>query len=280
MMAFFDEMRKSGFVEGTNLSVDADGFGLSEEQFPAHAAELVKARVDVIICSGDSAVRAAQQATKTIPILANATDMVGSGFVRSLANPDGNTTGFSILANQLDGKRQELLMEIIPGARRLAALADPKTNSPQQLKVLADLVRARSAELTIYQASSAEEVTAAIEIAKNSGAEGLNVLSSAQLYLHRRIIIERVADLRLPAIYEWPSESEEGGLVGYGASLVSLFRDIWGRQIVKLLRGAKPTDLPIEQPTTFELVVNLKTAKGLGITIPESFLARADKVIE
>jgi putative ABC transport system substrate-binding protein len=280
MMALFDEVRKNGFVEGANLSVDADGWGLTEEQFPVHAADLVKARVDVIICSGDSAVRAAQKATKTISILANASDMVSSGFVRSLANPDGNTTGFSILANQLDGKRQEILMEIVPAARHIAVLSDPKTTSAQQLKMLADLARTRGVELAIYQASSPDEIGTAIEAAKHTGAEALNVLASAQLYLNRRIVMERVAALRLPAIYEWPNESEEGGLVGYGASLVSLFRDIWGRQLVKLLRGAKPTDLPIEQPTTFELVVNLKTAKALGLTIPESFLARADKVIE
>ena len=139
MMALFDEVRKNGFVEGANLSVDADGWGLTEEQFPVHAADLVKARVDVIICSGDSAVRAAQKATKTISILANASDMVSSGFVRSLANPDGNTTGFSILANQLDGKRQEILMEIVPAARHIAVLSDPKTTSAQQLKMLAGL---------------------------------------------------------------------------------------------------------------------------------------------
>jgi putative tryptophan/tyrosine transport system substrate-binding protein len=279
-VAFYEELKRQGFVEGQNLLVDEQGYGLRVEQLSEHAAELVKVPVDVIICAGDEAVRAAQQATKTIPILANATDMIGRGFVRSLANPDGNTTGFSILASELDGKRQEILLEAVPGLHRMAVLADDKVTSQQQLQVLQQAARAHQVELLIFRVSAPEHIGIAVEAAKNSGAEALNVLSSAFLYANRHLIIERTAALRIPAIYEWPTESEEGGLIGYGPSLIQLYQDVWARQLVRLFRGVKPTDLPIEQPTNFYLVVNFKTAKALGLTIPESFLARADKVIE
>jgi putative tryptophan/tyrosine transport system substrate-binding protein len=148
-VALYDELRLLGFIDGQNLLVDEHGYGLRVEQLAEHASELVKAQVDVIICAGDAPVRAAQQATKTVPILGNATDMVGSGLVRSLAKPRGNTTGFSILAFELNGKRQEILMEALPGVRRMAVLADDSTPSPQQLQILAEVARAGGVELSI-----------------------------------------------------------------------------------------------------------------------------------
>jgi putative ABC transport system substrate-binding protein len=200
--------------------------------------------------------------------------------VASLAKPGGNTTGVSILTSELNGKRQDILLEAVPGVRRVAALADANSSLPQQLQAMQDAARARGIDLLIYQVTKAEEIIGAIDAAKGSGATALNVLASVILWNNRQIIIPRVAALDLPAIYQFPAAAEEGGFIAYGSRLDQIYRDIWARQLVKLLRGAKPADIPVEQPTKFELVVNLKTAAALGLTIPESFLVRADKVIE
>jgi len=266
-VAVFDELRRQGFVAGQNLWVDERGYGL-------HVS------ADVIYCGGDANVRAARHATQTIPIVAASEDMVRSGFVRSLAKPGGNTTGVSILSPELDGKRQEILAEAVPGIRRMAALADSNTNSPDQLKALQEAARARGFELSIYRVASPEEIAGAIEAAQSSGAEALNVLASSLLYGNRQIVLARVAALRLPAIYQFPEVSEEGGLISYGPRLLQVYGETLARQIVVLFRGAKPADVPVEQPSKFELVINLKTAKSLGITIPTTMLDRADKVIE
>jgi putative tryptophan/tyrosine transport system substrate-binding protein len=278
--AFFDELRRLGFIEGQNLSVDQSGYGLRPEQLSEHASALVKAQVDVIVAGGDAAIRAAQKATDTIPILAMTDDMVGSGLVSSLAKPGGNTTGVSLLMSDLDGKRQDILIEVLPGLRHMAALADSNTTAPQELQALQDAARIRGVAVSIHQVAKTDEIAPAIEAAKTSGAAALNVLASPFLFANRQAIIEHAAAERLPAIYQWPDEAEQGGLIGYGPRLVQLYRDIMARQLVKLLRGTKPADLPIEQPTRFELVINLKTAKALGIALPESFLIRADKVVE
>jgi putative ABC transport system substrate-binding protein len=278
--ALFEAVKSDGFIDGQNLMIDERGFGLSVDELPDHAAAIVKAQVDVIIAVGDPPVRAAQRATKTIPILGAAEDMVGSGFVASLARPAGNATGLSMLNGDLDGKRQEILMQVVPGARHYAALADANSSSPQRLQTLQEAVRARGAELSIYRVATAEEIPGAIDAAKQSGAAGLNVLASVVLYDNRQIILPRVAALGLPGIYQWPTMAKEGALIGYGPSLERLFGTTFARQLVKLLRGAKPADMPVEQPTSLELAVNLKTAKALGATIPESFLLRADEVIE
>jgi putative ABC transport system substrate-binding protein len=279
-IALRQELRQLGYVEGQNLDVDGQGYGLRLEQFVAHAAEVADARVDVILAGGDPGVRAAMGATKTIPILALTDDMVGQGFVRSLAKPGGNVTGVSILASELDGKRQEILLLAMPGVRRLAALADVNTTRPGQLQALQDGARARSIELSIHRVTQADEIKAAIDAAKKSGAEALNVLASALLFNNRQIVLERAVAHRLPAVYQWPEIPEQGGLIGYGPSIVQLYRDVMARQLVRLLRGTMPADVPVEQPTKFELVINLKTAKVLGLTIPPSALARADRVIE
>jgi putative ABC transport system substrate-binding protein len=278
--ALFDALKPDGFIAGRNLTVDDQGFGLRVDQLAEHAAAIVEAKVDVIICGGDPPVRAAQQATKEIPILGIAEDMVGSRFVASLAKPGGNTTGVSLLSSELDGKRQEILMEAVPGARRYAALADVNSTSPQRLQTLQDATRAHGAELSIYRVAKAEEIASAIDEAKKSGAGAVNVLASTLLFNNRQLILPRVAALTLPAIYQWPPLVNEGGLIGYGPRLERIYGDIISRQLVKLLRGVKPADIPVEQPTKFELAVNLKTAKALGLTMPESFLLRADEVIE
>jgi len=279
-VAFFDELRRLGFIEGQNLSVDGRGYGVRNDQFMEIAAELVKAQVGTIFCAGDVAIRAAQRATATIPIVAVTDDMVGSGLVRSLANPDGNTTGVSILATELDGKRQDILMEAVPGLRRMAALADSDTTAPGQLQALQEAARARSIELSIHRVARSEEIVPAIDAAKTSGAAALNVLASPLLHANRRVIIERAAALRLPAAYQWPETADEGGLVAYGPRLIQIFREMLAPQLVKALRGTKPADMPVEQPTRFEFVVNLRTAQAIGHDVSVGLVLRADKVIE
>jgi putative ABC transport system substrate-binding protein len=161
-------------------------------------------------------VHAAQQATKTIPIVAVTDDMVGTGLVSSLARPDGNTTGISILAGELDGKRQEILIEAVPGVRRIATLADSKVTLVAKLEALQEAARARNIELSIYRIASGEEIAAAIDMAHASGSAALNVLASPLLWAYRRVIMDRAAVLRLPAMYQWPEMAEEGGFVAYG----------------------------------------------------------------
>ena len=278
--ALFEGFKAEGFVDGQNLIADERGFGLRVDELTEHAAAIVKAEVDLIICGGEPTIRAARQMTKTIPIVAVADDMLKLGVLTSLAKPEGNITGVSILGPELDGKRLEVLLEIVPGVRRMAVLADVGITQPQQLQALQDTARERSVELLIFRVTKAAEVAGAIDAAKNSGATALNVLASVLLYSTRHIIVPRVAELGLPAIYQWPLQAEEGGLIAYGPRLETIYRDIIARQGAKLLRGAKPSDIPVEQPTKFELVVNLRTAKALGLTIPETFLLRADEVIE
>ena len=279
IVAFFDELRGLGFVEGHNLQIVAGGFGLREDQSTEVAATVAKSAPDVILCTDDQAVRAIQEATHTVPIVGLSVDMVAAGFVRSFARPGGNITGVSLLAAELNGKRQDLLMEAVPGARRIAVLADPTITQPAQLQALQNATRARGVEVAVFSAGTPELIAPTMDKAKEWGATALNVLSAPLFSINRRLVIERAAALGLPAIYEWAEMAEEGGLIAYGARLTLIYRQL-ARLIVKVLRGIKPEDLPVEQPTKFDLVVNLKTAKALGLTIAESFLARADKVID
>jgi putative tryptophan/tyrosine transport system substrate-binding protein len=278
--AFFDELRSSGFIEGQNLIVEYRDYGAHFDLISKFAADLVNARVDVIGAGGDPGIHAAQQATKTIPIIGFTDDMAGSGFVTSIARPNGNITGVSLLATELDGKRQEILAEAVPGVSRMAALADTNTTAPAKLDALQKAARALNVELSIHQIGRAEEIAAAIDMAHASGATALNVLASPILYINRRLIMDRVAAMRMPAIYQWPDEAEEGGFISYGPNLIQISREISARLIAKVLRGTKVADIPVEQPTKFELVINLKTANAMGVTVPPTLLARADKVIE
>jgi putative ABC transport system substrate-binding protein len=274
-----DELRRSGFVEGQNLIVDQRGFSTDYDKFPEVAAAIVKSPVDAIVCSGEIALKAAQQATRTVPILGVADDMLAAGLVRSLARPGGNTTGISIFATELDGKRQELLKELLPNARRMAALADPNSTDPGRLQSLKDAARASGVELSVHMVDTEEKIVPAIDQAKNSGAEAINFLGTPLFTSHRRTIVEHVVALRLPSIHHLPEIVEDGGLVSYGARLTLMYRQM-ARLLVKVLRGTAPADLPVEQPATFELVFNLKTAAAIGLVIPPSLLLRADKVIE
>jgi putative tryptophan/tyrosine transport system substrate-binding protein len=278
--AFSDALRKEGFIEGQNLAIDYRAWAPHLDQTSVYAAELVNGRPDVFAVGGPVALRAAQQATKTIPMLAITDDMVGEGVVSSMARPTGNTTGVSILAPELDGKRQEILIEAVPGLSRIAALADSNTTTVARLNVLQDAARARNTELSIQHIAKSEEITAAIEMAKASGAAALNVLASPMLYSNRHLILEHVAAQRLPAMYQWPETAEEGGFAAYGPRFTQIMSELYARQMIKLFRGAKIADIPVEQPTKFELVINLKTADAVGVAVPAGLVARADKVLQ
>jgi putative tryptophan/tyrosine transport system substrate-binding protein len=275
---FFDQLRRRGFIDGRNLMVEFRQYGPHPDLISQYAAELVKAEVDVIATVGDETVRALQNATKTIPIVAVHGDMLGSGLVSSLARPDGNTTGVSVLAFELDGKRQDILIEAIPGLRLMAVLIDVNLTKFAKLEALQEAARAHGVESSIHRVARREEIDSAIDIAQASGATALNILSSPLFYPDRHLI-ERAAAAHLPTIYDLPETAEQGGFAGYGAR-VSVWNEIRARQIVQLFRGSKVADIPVEHPTKFELVINLKTAKAMGVAVPEALLVRADKVIE
>lgn len=277
--AIFDELRLHGFAEGRNLSVEPNGFGVSVERLDEVAGEIVRAQPDAIYVGGAAAGRAAKQATATIPLVVAADDMLRERLVASLAHPGGNITGISILATELDGKRLELLTEIIPGARQIAALIDPGTTLPDQIDALVTMAHSKGINLSIYKASTPADIAPAIAAAQTAGAQAIDVLASAFFNANRATIIARVAAAKLPTIYQWPEYGREGALISYGPSIEGFYRQA-ARLIVKLFRGAKAADLPVEQPIKFELVINVNTAKALGLAVPQSLLGRADKVIE
>jgi putative ABC transport system substrate-binding protein len=277
--ALFDELRRAGFIEGRNLQIDNRGIGAYGDEVGRVAKELAASGVDAIFTGGNLPARRAQEATRTIPIVGINDDMVAEGLVHSLAHPEGNLTGISILAPELDGKRQELLIEAAPGIRRMAAIADANVTSEAGLQALQHGARARGVELSIYPLRSREEIVPAIDAAHAAGAGAVNMLATPLVNATLRLIIERMLALKLPAIYQWPDNAEAGGLMAYGPRHTDVYRQV-ARLLVKIFRGAKPGDLPIEQPAKFELVVNLKTAQAIGFQFPPSLIERADEVIE
>jgi putative ABC transport system substrate-binding protein len=277
--AFFDELRHNGFIEGHNLTVIPGGFSVRTEQIAEVAAVMVKAAPDAIIAGPDLQLRALQAATRTIPIIGMTEDMVAAGLVTTLARPGGNITGISLLSPELDGKRLDILIEAVPGARRMAALADSTVTPPRHLQALQDAARRRGVGLSVYGVAKPEEIGPAINDAKTAGAEALNFLATPLFSANSRITFELVAAVRLPAIYQWPEMAEEGGLAGYGARFSQVFRQR-ALLAVKVLRGLKPADIPVEQPTKFELVINLQAAKAIGYDVPAGLVLRADKVVE
>jgi putative ABC transport system substrate-binding protein len=275
-VAVLDELRMAGIVEGQNLTVLDDGFNVADNEA---ATAVVKAPADAIIAFGPVRIRAIQMATKTIPLLTMSEDLVAEGLASSLARPDRNITGISLISLDLDGKRGDLLLEAVAGLRHVAVLADPNVDKPTHLQALTDAAKVRGVELSVFSARTPEEIVPALEAAKLSGAGAVNVLATQLFFFNRQMVIERARELRLPAVYQWPEMAEQGGLIGYGPRQTEMAR-LLGRQLVKILRGTDTTDIPIEQPSKFELVVNLKTAKKIGIEIPANFVLRADKVIE
>ena len=279
IVAFFDELRANGFVEGQNLSVVPGGFDVPIERFAEMAEAMVKAAPDAIVAGPELPMRAVQTLTRTIPLVGMTEDMVAEGFAASLARPGGNITGISLLSPELDGKRQEILIEAVPGVRRIAAIADANVIPARHLEVLRDATGAHGVELSTFGVTTPEKIVPAIDEAKAAGAQGLNFLASSLFFVHRQIAIEHTAAVKLPAIYQWPEMAEEGGLVGYGSRFTEMYRQR-AQMVVKILRGAKPADLPVEQPTRFELVINLKAALAIGHGVPAGLVLRADKVIE
>jgi putative ABC transport system substrate-binding protein len=270
-------MKAIGWDEGRNiryLFAWAEGHN---ERMPTLVGELVTQKVDLIITFGDPAIRAAQRATQTIPIVGMTDDMIGSGLAASLARPGGNTTGVSILASDLDVKRLEILHEFVPQARRIAVLADSSTISTRAQ--LTSAARDLNVELVRFEAGSPDELARALDALAAAKLEAVNVLASPLLNSWRLQIIDRMHDARLPAIYQWAETAEDGGLLAYGPRNLLCYRHVVSL-VDKILRGAKPADLPIEQPSKFELAVNLKTASAIGMTIPPTLLLRADEVIE
>jgi putative ABC transport system substrate-binding protein len=277
-LAFLDELRIQGFIEGKNLVI-VGGLPTSNEQAPVVVPLILQAAPDAIATGGDFIARAFQKATPSIPLIVMTEDMVAAGFATSLAQPGGNITGISLMSSDLDGKRQDILMEAVPGAHRIAALADPNVATLEYLKIMEESARKHGKELLVVHAPSASDLIPAINDASSRGAAALNVLSSPMLHLNRRVIITRTAEVGLPAIYQWPETAEEGGLLGYGPSFIEIFRQR-ARMVAKVLRGAKPSDLPVEQPTKFKLAINLKTAKAINYAVPTGLTLRADEVIE
>ena len=278
IVAFFDEMRLQGFVEGRNLEVLPNGFDARREQIDTMVAAIVKAAPDAIISGPDHYTRAFQEATKTIPILGMSEDMVLEGLVESLARPGGNTTGVSILSVTLDGKRQDLLIEAVPGARRIATLADAARTEQTHVQIMQEAARARGVEMLVFR-TAGDQVLSTIDAAKAAGAQAINFLASPIFTVNANSFLEHLVKVRLPAVHNWPELSEEGGMLSYGPRFAEMFRQR-ARLVVKVLRGAKPADLPVEQPTRFELVINLKAAKAIGHEIPAGLVLRADKLIE
>jgi putative ABC transport system substrate-binding protein len=270
-------LRELGYVYGEHFVTEPRGGEGRPERFPGLAAELARLQVDVIVAGGPM-LSALKQATSTIPvIMAGSGDPVGQGYVQSLGHPGGNFTGLSLQSIELTGKRLELLKELVPAAAPVAVLWNRASLPHWQVAEAA--ARNRGWKLLSLEIGDAGEIEGAFRAATDARAGSLLVFSGGLLDRQARRIAELAARNRLPAMYALKLFVEAGGLMSYSADLV----EIWRRTAVfvdKILKGAKPADLPIEQPTKFELVINLKTAKALGLTIPQSVLARADEVIQ
>ena len=283
VMAFFDELRRHGFVEGENLTVIVGGFRNIEDHVAERAATLVNAEPDVIVAGPEPPLYALESLTHTVPLVGMVEDMVAAKLVQSLARPGGNITGISLLSPELDGKRQEILIETVPAARRIAAMADAKVTSPEHIQTLQQGARSRGVDVLFFGMKLPEDIASAMDAAKAAGAEALNFLASPLFSLPgtpgNRIVMERIATVRLPAIFQWPETAEAGALLAYGPRYIETYRER-ARMVVKILRGAKPADIPVQQPTRFELVVNLKAAKAIGYEVPNAIMLRADKVID
>jgi putative ABC transport system substrate-binding protein len=279
--AFLDGLRELGYVEGRTIEIDWKWGQDRVETLSGLAAELVRSNADVIVTGGTSAAQALKAATSTIPIvMAIIGDPVAAGLVGNLARPAGNLTGFSIVAPELGGKRLEMLKEMVPGVSSVAVLLNNKNPQSQiELKEMRSAAQAMGLQLYPTEISTEVGLEDAFASMKKAAVQALVVLTDPILFSQRKRTVDLANKNQLPAMYFFQGFAEDGGLMSYGPSDADLFRRTAG-YVDRILKGAKPGDLPIEQPTRFELFVNLKAARMLGVIIPESFLLRADKVIE
>jgi putative ABC transport system substrate-binding protein len=277
---FLRGMRELGYVEGKNLVIEwrsADG---KFERLPGLAAELVQLKVDVIVAVPSSAIAAAQKATTTIPIvMATAADPVGAGFVKSLARPGGNITGLSSMGGETGAKLVDLLLSVLPKLSRVAVLDNASTSYRSTSKSVQAGARKAGLKTLVAEASAPQEIENAFSMMAREKADAVIVGTAAFPILQQRQIAELALKYRLPSMFGNRAFVEAGGLMSYGTKTADLYLRA-ATYVDKILKGAKPGDLPVEQPVTLELVVNLKTAKALGITIPKTILLRADEVIE
>jgi len=279
--SFRQGLRELGYVEGQNIAIEYRFAEGRPERLPALAAELVRLKVDVIVAGGPPAPAAAKQATSTIPIVfAVAADPVVVGLVASLARPGGNITGLASISGEIVGKQLELLKEVAPKVSRVAVLQNPSNDShPHTLRQAEGAARALGVQLHIVEARTPPEIDAAFAAMRSQRAGGVLVLRDPLFLTQRTQIAARAAKSRLPAVYGFREEAEAGGLMAYGANVPHMYRRA-ATYVDKILKGAKPADLPVEQPTKFELVINLKTAQTLGITVPPNIRSLASEVIE
>ena len=278
---FRQGLRDLGYVEGRNLIIEYRSADGRSERFADLAAELVGLKVDLLVTRGTPASLAAKNATRTIPVvMANAGDPVSSGLVASLAHPGGNITGLSSVTVNLEAKRFGLLRELVPGIARIAALYNMSSPAnPPQWKEIETAARAVGVRAQLLDVRKPEDFAPAFDVAISQHADGLIVGQEGLLQANRKLIAELAEKHRLPAIYRSMEFIDVGGLMAYGPSYPDLYRRA-ATYVDKIFKGAKPADLPVEQPTKFELIINLKTAKALGLTIPQALLLRADEVIQ
>ena len=278
--AFRQGLRETGYIEGQNITIEYRWAEDQDHRLPALVADLVGRKVDVIAASS-GAVRPAKAATSTIPIVfMGVPDPVASGLVASLARPGGNLTGFNNIFIELMPKRLELLSELVPQAKVIALLVNPTSPSAEaQIKIMQEAARAKGVELPILKAATENEIEAAFASLLELRAGGLVVGGDPFFLSRQRQLIALAFRDAVPAVYMWPHFTAAGGLIGYGISNVAVWRQV-GNYAGRILQGEKPADLPVQQPTKFTLAINLKTAQTLGLTVPQSLLARADEVIE
>lgn len=278
--AFHKGLSESGYVEGKNVTIEYRFSEGRDDQLPVLAADLIGRKVDVIVAFGGGAPRAAKAASQTIPIVfAIGGDPIAVGLVASLARPGGNVTGVSWLGGELTFKRLELVSELVPHARTIALLVNPNNPQTRMVREMQEAARVKGVQLPILYASSESEIDAAFASLVHGTADALVVTAEPFINSRREQIVALAARHAVPAIYGIREYAAAGGLISYGASLSAAYRQV-GIYAGTILKGTKPADLPVQQSAIFELVVNLNTAKALGLTVPPSILSRADEVIE